>query len=505
MSRLRLYLQGVACTYISLAASVIYTLVSVPLALKFLRNSEFGLWGLLTQYVSYLWLVDAGMSPSIGRLLIERKDHRDDGSYGSLIITGFLVGLAQGAIVLLVGLTLPEALSRLSKIPPELNAAFCSLVRWQSVITATMFATRIFRNVLYAHQRNDLINLTQAASSMAGLATLWAVLHWHGGILSILWSNAAALLLLALVTAGSCVWLGVLPARGAWGRSSWSAFKELFRYGRDVFVVQVGGVLIMAVQPIIISRNLGLDAVAAWSVGTKAFFLLFSLIYQAFDVSAPAFSEMMVRGENQRLRGRYLHIVSVSLTLSGAAAVIYTACNSHFVAVWTHGRIPWPAVNDVWLGLWMIVAVLVHANAAFVILTKRIAAMRYVYLLEGAAFVALASLLTSRGGLPAMIGCSLVCSAGFSGGYTLWRVRQYFQFRASELRRAWLAPLLRIVAVAGPVALAIWWLTARLAGLPRLISCAASVGLVCGILFYRWGIPAGLRAELLGRLRSRLA
>jgi O-antigen/teichoic acid export membrane protein len=368
-----------------------------------------------------------------------------------------------------------------------------------------MFATRIFRNVLYAHQRNDLINLIQAASSFVGLATLWVVLRSQGGIFSVLWSNAAALALIGLATAGSCVGLRLLPQRGRWGRPSWSAFKELFNYGKDVFVVQIGSVLIMAAQPILVSRSLGLAAVAAWTVGTKAFFLLFSLIYQAFDVSAPAFSEMMVRGETQRLRDRFINMVSVSLTLSAVAAVVFATCNSHFVSVWTRGRIAWSAGTDILLGMWMIVSVLIHANAAFVILTKRIAAMRYVFLLEGAVFVGSASLVTKAGGLPALVACSLVCSVCFSGAYTLWRVRQYFGFESAELRRAWLAPLARILAAAAPVALLSWWITLSWSSLWRLAVCAGVTGLACGLLFYRWGIPVALRAEILGRLRERFA
>ena len=505
MSRFRLYMQGVASSYVSLAATVVYSLISVPLSLKFLTNSEYGLWGLLTQFVSYLWLIDCGMSPSVGRLLIEHKDQRDEGAYGGLIKTSILVTFAQGAIVLIAGVGLARPLSQISQIPADLHDRFCALIRWQAVITAAMFATRISRNVLFAHQRNDLINRIQAVSAMVGLATLWLALRWQAGIESILWSNAAATVFIAVVSWWCCVRLRLWPVQRAWGRPSWKSFQELFGYGKDVFVVQIGSVLIMAAQPIIVSRCLGLEAVAAWSVGTKAFFMLFGLIYQAFDISVPALSEMIVRGEKERLRQRFTNIVAVSMTLSGVAAVAYATCNSLFVTIWTHGRISWWAGNDVLLGLWMIAAVLIHANGSFIIMTKRIAGMRYVYVLEGMAFVALAGLVTKRGGLPVMIGCSIVCSLCFSGAYGLWRVNEYFKFSLPELERLWLVPLTRILAVAVPGALLIWWLTASLASLPRLVTCATIVGAMCGGLFYRWGIPLDLRTEILGRLRRKFS
>jgi O-antigen/teichoic acid export membrane protein len=490
-------MQGVASNYVTMAAAIVYSLISVPLALNFIGKEQFGLWALLTQIASYMWLIDLGMSPSVGRLLIEHKDRPDGGAYGSLMQTGFLVTAVQGALALVAGLALASPLSYLLRIPPDLHVTFCALVRWQSVITAAMFGTRMFRNVLYAHQRNDLVNYIQAASSLMGIVTLWLMLHWHGGVLSILWSNASALLFAVLVGWWTCMRLRLLPPSGAWSRPSWQKFKEMFGYGKDVFVVQAGSFLIGATQSIIVSRSLGLEAVAAWSVGTKVFFLLSSLIYQAFDLSTPALSEMMVRGEHERLRKRFTEMVVVSQILSGVAAIIYAVCNSAFVSVWTHDRITWSAWNDVLLGGWMVVSVLIHANSGFVVLTKRLAGLRYIYLLEGVVFVIGASLVTPSGGLPAMIGISLLCGLCFSGAYGIWRINKYFQFRLLDLQRLWLSKLGRICAFLVPAAIVICWVTTSLSNLNRLILNAAVVGGLGGYLFFRSGIPPDLRAEIL--------
>jgi O-antigen/teichoic acid export membrane protein len=445
MSRLRLFMQGVASTYIALAASVLYSLVSVPLVLKFLTIERFGLWGLLTQFASYVWLIDAGMSPAFFRVLIERKDRPSDGAYGSLIQTGFFVAATQAALVLAVGLGLAGPLSELSRIPAELQGTFCALVWWQSGISAIMFGGRIFRSVLIAHQRNDLVNCILAASSMVGLATLWLALLYGAGVYSILWANAAATLFVTFAIVWSCWRIHVFPIRGAWGRASWNDFKSLFAYGKDLFIIQIGSMSIMAAQPIIVSRSLGLEAVAAWSVGTKAFSLVFGLLSQALDVSGPAFSEMIVRGEAERLRQRFVGMLVIVGTVSGFVAVLYATCNSMFVTMWTHGRISWPAHYDVLLGVWLFVLIYSHASNGFFVLTKRIAGMRYVFLMEGVTVVALAALLTKHGGIAAMIGCSLGGSLCFRGAYAAWRTHSYFGFQRFEMERQWFFPLARIL------------------------------------------------------------
>src|ERR1035437_4127264 len=104
MSRFRLAVHGVASGYVMLAVTAVFGLASVPVALHYLSKEQFGLWALMMTLVGYLNLVDMGMSGSIARLLIDFKDDRDGGHYGSLIKTGWLGLLTQGLIVPAAGL-----------------------------------------------------------------------------------------------------------------------------------------------------------------------------------------------------------------------------------------------------------------------------------------------------------------------------------------------------------------------------------------------------------------
>src|SRR5947209_7440647 len=99
MSRFRRLIHSVVSGYAGLVVTIIYSLASIPLALHYLSSERFGLWALMSTIGNYLSLVDLGMSGSVARLLIDHKDDREGGTYGSLIKTGALVTVAQGAIV----------------------------------------------------------------------------------------------------------------------------------------------------------------------------------------------------------------------------------------------------------------------------------------------------------------------------------------------------------------------------------------------------------------------
>jgi O-antigen/teichoic acid export membrane protein len=102
-----------------LGVNVVYSLVSIPLILHWLPRAEFGIWVLLGQLMSYLSLVDLGMTAAVARLLVDHKEERANGNYGSLIKTAFLVSVVQGALILSIITFGSPVLAALMKIPPE--------------------------------------------------------------------------------------------------------------------------------------------------------------------------------------------------------------------------------------------------------------------------------------------------------------------------------------------------------------------------------------------------
>lgn len=539
MSRFRRVVHSVASGYMVLAAASAFTLVSVPLALHFLSNERFGLWTLMSSIALYLGLIDFGMSGSVARLLIDHKDNRGGGEYGSLVKTGSLVLLVQGAIAFAAGFAFAPLLCRLLRIEPQFRHEFIALMTWQCAVLAVSFASRIFNHLLTAHQRFDIVNYGQVAAMLLNLAFLWCFFVLRQGVFSLVWASLLSLLGANLICAGACWRLQLFPPAGAWGRVSRRHFKELFGYGKDVFLVALGGQLILSSQPLIVTGCLGLAAQNAWSIATRAFAMISQAIWRIFDYSGPAFSEMMVRGEKELLRERYRSVLIVSASLGGVASVCFVLCNSAFVTVWTHGKIAWSPINDLLLGVWVIVLSILHCHDTFVLLTKKVGAMRYVFFVEGLVFAGAALLTIRWGGLPAVILCSIVCSTCFSGAYGLWRVSRYFQVPIREVALGWLAPMVKVLVLFIPAAVILWWASNQLNWLPTPgppgtqathlaaqaqgtleSSAAAGVlrrtqetwhalfhllfkGLLGGALgaylLLRYGLPAGFKEELLHR------
>jgi len=499
MSRLRNFSRNVTASCLQLGVNAVYSLVSVPLILHWLSKSEFGLW-VLVQLMSYFALVDLGMNSALARFLVDHKDRRGEGEYGSLVKTSALVSAVQGLIVLAVVTLGSPLLAAMMKVPAEYQATFISLLRIQGVIVAFTFCMNPLGIMLYAHQRMDVVIWQGVILLIASLGLLVFFLFRGCGIYSFVYANAIAAAIAPLYLLWHCRRLGFLPRVGEWGNVSWRQFKEVFLYGKDIFLMNIGAQLITASQTIIVFRTLGSEAAAAWSIGTKIFMLVRQVMFQPYSAAAAGLCEMLARNETERLRYRFKNLVALTASLGVFFGTGFVLCNSLFVQVWTGGKIAWLPLNDVLLGLWIFFTAMQAPHCNFVTVTKLIGSMRYLYFAEGCCFVILSLLVGHRWGLPGIIVCSLLCVVIFSYQFGLRQSERYFRVSFSELAVEWVRPSLKLAVVLAPLALALWFATSGLPVLWRLVFHGVAAGLGGGFLFLRIGVPP----EMIQETRARL-
>lgn len=504
MSRLKNFTRNLATSYLQLVVNVVYSLVSIPLILHWLPKAEFGLWALLVQLMGYMALVDLGMTSAVARLLVDHKDERSNGNYGSLLKAAFLVSAAQGILVLIIVILSAPGLASLMKITPEHEHVFVLLLRLQGVITAFGFMMRPLNLMLYAHQRMDIQTYNDIFNLLAALGLLVLFLSKGFGIISFIYSNAITALIGPVYLLWNCWRLGFLPHLGEWGAISAKVFKEVFGYGFQIFLFNLGCQLQFASQTIVVSRALGLEAAAAWAVGTKMFNMAFPLMTRPYGAALPGLYEMVARGEMERLKARFRTIVQLTASLGMFLAGTYVLCNGLFVGIWTSGKIMWPVLNDALLAGWLFVISLQTTHCTFVSVTKQFGAMSYVLLGEGCAFILLALFLGAHWGIPGVITCSVLCTILFSYQYGTRRSARFFECRFMEVAVNWVRPSLMMAFVYGLLILVVWFGASGLPSIWRLILNAFVAGTAGIALFLRLGLPREIFEAAQPRLPSLL-
>jgi O-antigen/teichoic acid export membrane protein len=488
--------------YVLLGVNILYTFGSVPLVLHYLSKKEIGLWGVVTQIAGYLVLIDLGMASSISRILIDHKDSTADGVYGAIIKTGVLVLLVQGAIVAVAGAVVSLWLPDLFHVPLEHRQKFQILVAGHCLVLGGLFVGRMFNYLLLAHQRYDAMNYGQMGGLLINFAGMWLGFAWGWGLYSLLCGYAANTLLQTGVNFLAVKGLKLFPSAGAWGKANLKTFKELFNYGREVFMMSVGWQLVNASQMLVIGRTLGFDVAGIWSIATKPFTMAQQVVFRLLDYAGAGLAEMMVRQERERLLTRFRDVVIISASLAVWIGLAVALCNYDFLALWTKGEVSWGKTSDWLMGLMVAMYATTRCYIGFIGLTKQIRAMKYMYPLEGVVFIGL-SILTARvWGMNGVIASAVVTNLICSGLYGFFRTKEYFGFRESRELAGWLKwPFLCLVTM-GAIFGLVGWADAGWSHLLRLSVNGAVAGLAGAALFWQLGLTPQLRTEALTMLRK---
>ncbi len=496
MSRSKRFVTGLLSSYAAIGVNILYTLASIPLALHYLDKEEFGLWALVTQLSGYLMLLEFGMTGSVARSLSDHKDQMEDGIYGSILRTGGRVFAIQGVLVALMGLTLAWFAPPLLDLPARLHQPFAILMAAQAVLSGLRLSLGALGSPLWCHQRLDLSNLSSSLSLVSNFAVLWIGFHlgWH--VYSLTVSSVVGTFLSSFSIYLFCRRQGFYPPREHRGRYDPRLFRELFHFGGGLFLMNLGAQLASASQVILVSRLLGMEAAATWSVATKIFSMAQQFVARVLDSSAGGLAEMIVRKEAGQLQKRFKDLVAISAVMAVAASAGIALMNGAFIEIWTSGKVTWNPWNNYLLACVLFSTAVTRCHTGLTGLTKQLRGMKYVYLIEGLAFVTLCFFLVPLAGLTGLLIAALVCNIFLTGAYGVNRTSCFFDIPRYEIAY-WVVRPATILVLTG-----IFFTSTRIPSFTKLdavqqLSIGGFIFVVIVIpLIWIFGIDSKLRSEI---------
>lgn len=407
--RKTLFFRGLFSGYGAIVAQLIFTAVSVPLCLIYLSKEEFGLWAVVLQLGNFLLLMDLGMSSSVARFLANHKDSVDGVEYANVLKTGGRIFFFQAFFLLSLAIAAAWILPALLDLPPTLVFEFRKLVFLQGVILALGLSMRARISPLWAHQRIDVTHLGTTSALLSSLVTMAVGLFGGVGLDSLWISSFVGSLFNNFVQWIACQKLRLYPTNKKSGSFQKDLFLRMLRYARDVFLIHLGGLLCQGSQIIIITKTLGLETAALFSVVTKTFILGQQGIGRFIESSAPGLTEIYVRGDRARLADRFYKITLFSAAAATICAVAIGSLNRSLISVWTQETMTWNLWGDFLLGALLIVSVTSRCFHGAFLITTELYRVRLLPILEGFVFISLAYYLAPFWGLNGILLISLCC------------------------------------------------------------------------------------------------
>lgn len=491
------FARSLAMGYLFIGANAAYTVLSVPLALRYLGKEEFGMWALAMQISSYLLLLDLGVTSAISRFLADSKDNPTAPVYAAVFKAGCMVFVLQGLLVTVVGSGFSFFAPSLFGIPESLAATFRNILTILSVISGITIAARSMSAPLWAYQRLDVHYLLGTATLLSSLVFLWIGFAAGWGIYSFAVAGVPALFVCPMVAFLVCRRHGYYPPRWRAGCLDSALFRRIFLFGKDVLLMTLGSQIVNASQIMILSRFAGLEAAATFAIGTKLFALGQQFSGRVFESSAPSLTEMFVRGEERLFREKFREILGLSGFIAVISALVLVFANSKIVSVWTSGKIAWEPAADLLLGLLLILTTATRCIIGIFGVVAKLQPVRAVYFLEACVFIALAIPASHWFGVVGILAVSLLAHTLVTAVMPMKAAIPYAGGDGGFLPMVLISSAIVVmVFLAGPA----WMGTARLTVSSMLMIVG---GLVTGTtLAWRLLLTPKMRIQLLAKLVS---
>lgn len=309
---------------------------TIPLVVRSIGAEGYGLWTTITSVSLFLGFADFGLSNGLVTVISEAHGKQDrEGAIRSVSTTFFvLLAVAAALSILVVGVAPLVPWAGLlglanSRLAPEVGPA----VVWFLVIQLANLPAIVGQKVQIGYQEVQWTNAWQVAGSLFSLLGVYAAARCHLGLLAFM--VLFALGPLAGQVLGSIVlflWLRpwLFPRLSA---VRWSSAMDLGGTGGIFVILQLFALLGNSTDQLILTRFIGLAAVAEYSVTQRLF--TGTSINQLFLLPLwPAFGEAVASGDHVWARKALHRTLWISLALSAGSATIIALLAGPIATVW---------------------------------------------------------------------------------------------------------------------------------------------------------------------------
>ena len=317
--------------------SSVLTLVSLPLAVRYLGVERYGVWATITSTVVWINLLDLGVANTLTNH-ISRAFALDDKATAAryltnaMAMTGVLAAVAGAAFAV----TFPHinwiALFNVSTAVGQQEVA--STVVAAAVLMLFGLPCNLVGKVFAGYQELHRYNFAMCAGAVGSLIGLALGIVCRVSMPVLFIMSVGCLTLANVITLLATVmwakrWLLPRPSL-----IDFRVIKELLNSGSSFFLIQVAGVVVFSSDNLIVSHYLGAAEVTPYSVTWRLAGLAALLQSLIFPALWPAYAEAYARQDYSWIRRTFSLMMKGTVALNLACAVALVLAGRAIIGVW---------------------------------------------------------------------------------------------------------------------------------------------------------------------------
>ena len=272
-----------------------------PYLIRHLGIANYGLIPLATVVVSYMSIFTLSINSSVSRFLTVALNREDSGEANRLFNTSLFSLLAMSGVLLLLVLGGSIWVDKFLNVPPGAEQQVRILFAFAGVAFLINAVFAPFSVPAFSHNRLELSNFVAIAQA---LARVGLVIVLFTCLSPQLWQVGFSLLLSALVAAvGSIIiWRSLAPELHIQRADfKWDTLKAVTQTSGWVFLVQVGTVLFLSIDLLVVNRLMGPVANGRYAAVLQWSIMLRGLAGTVAGIFTPMLLAHFARGDSDAL------------------------------------------------------------------------------------------------------------------------------------------------------------------------------------------------------------
>lgn len=324
------------------AVTVLTSLITVRLTIRYLGTERYGLWMTITSVVSLLAFADLGIGNGLLNVISDAHGRDDIEAVHKYVSSAFFVLLAIATLLLGIFAVASPFIPwpRLFNVSSPIAAREAGPAIWVFLVCFLLnMPLDVVQRVQTGHQKGFATNFWTIVGSLTGLGCLIVVMDRNGGL---------PWLILALL--GGQI-LGVL---GNWAQEfgfarpellpKWTfwdtaAARKILGTGIMYLLIQICGAFTLPLDNIIITQILGPEAVTQYAVPLRLFILVMSVALMFVIPLWPAYGEALARGDSAWVKSTFFHSLGYTVLVFGPVALGFAVFGKMIVRIWVGGQV----------------------------------------------------------------------------------------------------------------------------------------------------------------------
>jgi O-antigen/teichoic acid export membrane protein len=260
--------RNAAAAGLRYAVSAVVALWVTGFMLHVVGPAQFGVWALAGALLPVLRLADLGLGRALTRAVAEALGRGDPAAaapaVGAARVVAVLVAVAAAGVVWCAR----GWLVQVAGIPPDLVAVATYVLVGTAVVAGAEGVFAPYQAALEGLGRLDLTSGVDTVQRLASAAGVVLVLTAGWGLPGLVWKNVATALGAGLAYRALLARHGPALA-AAPARAPRAEVRALLTFGRHVQAVNLAALAVEPVTKTLLSRYVGLDAVALWDLALR--------------------------------------------------------------------------------------------------------------------------------------------------------------------------------------------------------------------------------------------